>query len=412
MVHEHAKYQRGDGKARIQPGVHQPIDPTRGPLGSRLFDHHVARWPADAHCKTSDRQHHHRCRCPEHAHATQRQQQCACHHCHRHHAIAVGHACGDKATNEHAHRAAQHVCGQRQRRRFKADAVHGFENGDGETLHHSQRHGGQQKETKAPPHHWQLHECQIVLGLDIGRLRIRPGRAGHHFGRQLVTLCDQQQQNGEIHQRSRHIGLAPAKGHAQTRKEDRRCCPTEVASQPMRAEGVAQARRRNTLVQDGEIHRVKSRVSQACQCGHQHQPGIAGDHRRRHTGDGKYAHRHKQQRPRTQAVHDKTGAGLAHARDHKEDGHQQTQLRKAQAKLGHEHRKQQRQQQVPEVRAGVCQAHQANDGGVLFQGNRLGGKGRGGVAHSTMVANQGNGSSTQGQCRTTCLRSWSTNKPQ
>ena len=50
---------------------------------------------------------------------------------------------------------------------------------------------------------------------------------------------------------------------------------TQVARDAVHREGVAQARRRDALVEDGEVHRVKRRVAQPRQGGGQDQPRVA-----------------------------------------------------------------------------------------------------------------------------------------
>ena len=157
----------------------------------------------------------------------------------------------------------------------------------------------------------------------------------------------------------------------------------------MRAEGVPQARRGDALVQDGEVHRVKGTVAQTRQYRHDHQRGVAVRHARQHACGDEEKESAEQRRTRTQPVHHKARRGLPGARNDEENGHQESELRKAQAELLHEHRKQQRQQQVREVGTGMRQAHQADHGGVLPQRHGamdLGGDGSGGGGtHESML---------------------------
>ena len=186
---------------------------------------------------------------------------------------------------------------------------------------------------------------------------------------QAIAPQPQQQQDQAIHERRRQAGRTPPHPGAQNGKEGGGQGPAQVAGQAVHAVGIAQAWGGHALVQDGEVDRVKRGIAQARQHGGQHKRRIALTHRRDQAGRDKAEHREQHHRPRAKAVDHKAGAGLAHARNHKEDGGEQAQLRVAPAELGQQKRKQQGQDQVREMRAGVRKAHQAHDLGVLAPGH-------------------------------------------
>ena len=214
------------------------------------------------------------------------------------------------------------------------------------------------KEGKAPPDHRQLHEVQVTAHAGIGLAR-------HRLGAQVLTLTEHQHQDGDVHQRRRQIGPAPAPQRAQPHEEHRGHRPAQIARQAVGAKGITQARSRHPLVQDAEVHRVERAVAQPRQDRHPHQHRIAGGHSCQHTRQSKQGQRRKQGWTRADAIYDKTRCHLPRARDHKKHRTQRPQLGITQPELVHEHRKQQRQQQVTKVRRCMGQTDQANDPGIL-----------------------------------------------
>ncbi len=156
-------------------------------------------------------------------------------------------------------------------------------------------------------------------------------------------------------------GHAPgAGGRGDASHEHRRCRPAQVAREAMHREAMAQALRREALVEDGEIHRVEGRIAQAGKDGGQHQLRIAVGGAGNDTGHRKAAERGKHDGAGAKAVDHKAGQRLAHARDDEKGRHQHAELGVAEAEVRDQPGKQRRQQQVEEVRGAMGQAHQAD----------------------------------------------------
>ena len=94
----------------------------------------------------------------------------------------------------------------------------------------------------------------------------------------------------------------------------------------MHRKRMAQALRRDALVQNSEVHRVKRRIAQPRQRRGQQQAVVALRHARRHASQGKAQQRRKQNRPRAHPIDHKARQRLADARDDKKHRHQQPQL--------------------------------------------------------------------------------------
>ena len=107
---------------------------------------------------------------------------------------------------------------------------------------------------------------------------------------------------------------------------------------------MAQALRRQALVEDGEIHRMERRIAQPRKDGGQHQLRVAVRSARNHPCHNKAAERSKQDGPGAEAIDHKAGKCLADARDDEEHRHQHAQLRVAEAEILDQPRKQRRQQ--------------------------------------------------------------------
>ena len=272
---------------------------------------------------------------------------------------------GHKAAHEHAHGAAEHVGADGQRGGLHAHAMHRLEDGRRKALHHRQRHGREEEEGKAPPDHRQFQEGQIGAGRGIGVTH-------HHLGAQAVPLPEQHGQHPHVEHRGGLVGGAPVGHGGDAHQEGRRQRPAQIAGQPVGAEGIAQPCGGHPLVEDGEVGRVKRRIAQPGQRGHQHQTAVAGGHRCRQRGQQKTADGGEQHRTCADAVHHKARHGLADAGDDKEDAHEQADIGIAQPEIPDEHRKQRRQQQMREMRGAVCQPDQADDGGVVLERHRIG----------------------------------------
>mmetsp|Transcript_120540 Transcript_120540/g.335638 ORF Transcript_120540/g.335638 Transcript_120540/m.335638 type:complete len:214 (+) Transcript_120540:1901-2542(+) len=199
-------------------------------------------------------------------------------------------------------------------------------------------------------------------------------RAGRGLGMAPAALAvidrgplpEQQGHHGQGHQGGPGIGQAPVAARlGDADQEHRRDRPAEVAADAMHREGMAQARRRHALVQDGEVRRVEGRVAQAGQRRRQHQPAKALRQPGCHRGERKARHRGEQHRPGADPVDQEARQRLADAGDHEEGGHQQAQLRVAQPEGGDEGREQRRQQHVKEVRTAVGDADGRDGGQVL-----------------------------------------------
>ena len=382
MVHEPAKHQRRNGKAHVQPGIHRAVDTPGGPFGRGAFDQHVAARAGHAHRKTGGGQHH---RCPggaQRAGGRQHQQRRAARHGPSDHRVGAGARMRHKTAHRHAHRATHHVGAHRQRGGGDVHTVHLVQNGRHKTLDHRQRHGREQKERKAPPHHRQL---------EVGQIAGAGGAFGphHHRGAQTVPLPPEHRQHTGVQHRRAQVSDPPVGQRADAHQKRRRQCPTEIARQTVHRKPMAQALGRHPLVQDGEIGRVKRRIAQTGQHRHRQQPAISGGLRGDQAGQQKQGDRGEQHRPRADAVHHKTRQGLPGARDDKKHAHEQAHIGKAQAKVAHKHRKQRRQQQVRKVRGGVRQPHEPDHGRVFAPGG-LGHRGvdSGSVAHGKPGQNE------------------------
>ena len=117
----------------------------------------------------------------------------------------------------------------------------------------------------------------------------------------------------------------------------------------MHTEGMAEPGRRDTLVQNSEVHRVKRGVAKSSQGRYRKQGRVAVHPGRRRTGQHKQAQGEKQHGPCPDLVHHKPGTRLPQPRDHKKRAHQQPDLRVTQTEFDHEHREHQGQQQVAKM---------------------------------------------------------------
>jgi hypothetical protein len=95
---------------------------------------------------------------------------------------------------------------------------------------------------------------------------------------------------------------------------------------PWALKGVPQAWRRDSLVQDGEIHRMEGAVAQPGKHGHDHQRRVPVCVRPDKTGRDEKAEGAEQRRTRPDPVHDEAGRRLSGAGNHEKHGHQETQL--------------------------------------------------------------------------------------
>ncbi|EWS52516.1 hypothetical protein X551_04697 [Methylibium sp. T29] len=204
---------------------------------------------------------------------------------------------------------------------------------------------------------------------------VLPG-AGAVVDRVAVEPLDRQ------HDQRQHAG--PGRGDAprtagrrEPGHEHRADCPAEVAGDAVHREGVAQARLRHALVEDGEVDRVERRVAQPGQRRGEHQAAVAGGRGGGERRRGEQRQREEQHRPRADAVDQEAGQRLADARDHEEHRDQQAELGVAVAEVADEGREQRRQHHVEEVRGAVRKADQADGAGVLAQrAAAVGGLGR------------------------------------
>ena len=197
----------------------------------------------------------------------------------------------------------------------------------------------------------------------LPRARLRRGRIVER-----IALPPQQREHRGGPKGRAQVGPAPVPAHrGQPDQHHRRECPAQVPADPVHREGMAQARARDPLVQDREVHRVERRVADAGQCGRQHQPGIAVCGRRRQRREDEARQRAEQHRTGADTVDQEACQGLAGARNHEEHRHQQAELGVAQAEVPDEGREQRRQQHVEEVRGAVRQPDQADRAGVLAQ---------------------------------------------
>ena len=172
---------------------------------------------------------------------------------------------------------------------------------------------------------------------------------GHGMGQQLVALQHHEQQYAKVQHCRQHIGRAPVVKRADAGKKHRRCRPAQITGQTMHTEGMAEPGCRDTLVQNGEVHRVKRGVAKSSQGRYRKQGWVTVHLRCCGTGQHKQTQGKKQHGPCTHLVHQKPGTRLPQPRDHKKRAHQQPDLRVTQTKFDHEHREHQRQQQVAKM---------------------------------------------------------------
>ena len=91
---------------------------------------------------------------------------------------------------------------------------------------------------------------------------------GHDLGAELVPVYKEAQGNDDKQHRTSQVSPTPTDDPAQTHHKQGRYRPTQITREPVYAECMAQARLRYTLVQNGEVNRVKRRIAQAKQhCG-------------------------------------------------------------------------------------------------------------------------------------------------
>ena len=197
-----------------------------------------------------------------------------------------------------------------------------------------------------------------LAGRRSARPVVRPGALAVVDG---VPVDSQQRQHCQRPDARRQTGDAPTAGRGRDAdQEHRRHRPAQVAGDAVDRERMAQARRRNALVQDREVGRMERRIAEARQRRGQQQPGIALRAGRRQRGDDKAAERREQHRPRADAIDQKPGQRLPDAGDEKEDADQQPQFRVAEAEFPDQRREQRRQQHVEEMRGAMRQADQAD----------------------------------------------------
>ncbi len=205
-----------------------------------------------------------------------------------------------------------------------------------------------------------------MLGRAAGCLGLHLSAVGGVVVVEVGAPPQHQRQHPGAQQGCAQRGDAPAAGErGQSDQEDGPQRPAQVAAEPVRREGVAQAWRGHAAVEDGEVGRVHGRIAQAGQGGGQHQASIALCGGRGQGGGHVADHGPVQHRAGAMAIHHEAGQGLPHAGDDEEHGEQQAELGIAEAELPDEHREQRRQQHVVEVGGAVAQADQADGADVL-----------------------------------------------
>ncbi len=107
---------------------------------------------------------------------------------------------------------------------------------------------------------------------------------------------------------------------------------------------MAQPRAGHLLIEQGEIGRVKNRISRSRNSGHHDQCLIVGRGTEYQACHAQGSDATEQDRPRTDPVDHEAGQCLTDSADQKEHGDQKPALRVAQTEVAHQPRKKRRQQ--------------------------------------------------------------------
>ena len=369
-IHQRAKEQGPDGQAAVEARIHDAIHAPGGILRRRRAYHQVARRPRHARRQADGAHQHHRAPGRHDGHGQQHGQQRGGGKGDRHVAVRLLAARAHHAAGQHAHGRGQHIGrvgagGQRQAHAVQLDQGHA-----GEALDAAQGDGGNEEEGKAHPYGRQAQEIQRAFA--AGRLARR--RLLDRLGTDGVAIQEQDQQHAE-RQHGRALQRDPPVIMGGNVRHEQRCQgPADVAADAMHGKTVGHAGRRDALVEYGVVGRMEHAVAHAGQHGAQHQRRIAvrgGQGQRRHAQQKDTA---KQHGARAEAVDDKAGQRLSHARDDEEHRHQQAQFRIGQVEGRFQPDEQGREYQMVEVRHAMRQPHQGDDARIAAQGWRSVGK--------------------------------------
>ena len=367
-VEQRAEHRRGKREADVKTRINRAVDAPGGAGRCGAFDEHVARWRRQAGAKARQRREGARCQARQPPGARQQQQQRRARHGPADGAFDPFGARHQEAADRHAGGAAQHVGGDDEGGQRQRQAVDLLQRRARKTLDRGECRGRPEKEAKTQPHRRLFQEGERVLG----RQARGAGQGLMHPGARAIVERRTVAQHHHQHQRRergrREVGDAPrTRQRGEPGQEHRRQRPAEIAGDAMHRIRVPQARLRHALVEDGEVHRMKSRIAQAGQHRGERQPGVAVGAGRGECGHDETAECCQQHRPGADLVDQEAGERLADGGDDEERAHQQTQLGVRQAEVADEGRKQRRQQQMKEMRGAVRKADQADGARVIAQ---------------------------------------------